>query len=215
MAATKTSHKAERDTYKVVLLAAQYGMSAPTLSVRLGVPLFQAQELLYQHRTLFAQYWRWSDDWVARSLDTGLMRTVFNWQCRTGITEIRERTIRNFPVQSHGSEILRIACIMAVRRNIELLAPVHDAVLIEAPIDRIEADVELMREIMRRASRIVLNNTADGTHELRTDVTYVRYPDRYMDGRGEDIWHTVLNLLRDQQQSCGRKELHREQADRA
>ena len=51
------------------------------------------------------------------------------------------------------------------------------------------------------SSRIVLNNTADGTHELRTDVTYVRYPDRYMDGRGEDIWRTVLDLLHDQQQS--------------
>ena len=96
VAATKTSHKAERDIYKVVLLAAQYGMSAPTLSVRLGIPLFQAQELLYQHRTLFAQYWRWSDDWVARSLDTGLMRTVFNWQCRTGITELRRTHNQEF-----------------------------------------------------------------------------------------------------------------------
>ena len=160
---------------------------------------FKPKSFYYQHRTLFAQYWRWSDDWVARALDTGIMRTVFNWQCRTGITEFNERTIRNFPVQAGGAEILRIACIMAARRHIELLAPVHDAVLIEAPIDRIEADVALMREIMRRASRIVLNSTADGTHELRTDVTYVRYPDRYVDGRGEDIWHTVLKLLRDQQ----------------
>ena len=42
--------------------------------------------------------------------------------------------------------------------------------LIEAPIDRIDADVALMQEIMRRASRIVLNATADGTHELRTDA---------------------------------------------
>ena len=201
--ATKTSHKAERDTYKIVLLAAQYGMSAPTLSIRLGIPLFQAQELLYQHHTLFAQYWRWSDDWVARALDTGIMRTVFNWQCRTGITEFNERTIRNFPVQAGGAEILRIACIMATRRNIALLAPVHDAVLIEAPVDRIEADVALTREIMRRASRIVLNNTADGNHELRTDVTYVRHPDRYMDGRGEDIWHTVLKLLRTRQAAAG------------
>ena len=42
----------------------------------------------------------------------------------------------------------------------------HDAVLIEAPIERIEADVALMQEIMRRASRIVLNADAAGTHEL-------------------------------------------------
>ena len=87
---------------------------------------------------------------------------------------------------------LRIACIMATRRGIKLLAPVHDAVLIEAPIERIEADVALMREIMRRASRIVLNATADGQHELRTDVKIVAYPQRYSDKRGAEIWHRVL-----------------------
>ena len=41
--ATKTSHKTERGIYKVVLLSAQYGMTAPTLAVRLGIPLFQAR----------------------------------------------------------------------------------------------------------------------------------------------------------------------------
>ena len=80
---------------------------------------------------------------------------------------------------------MRIACIMATRHGIKLIAPVHDAVLIEAPIERIEADVALMREIMRRASRVVLNAGADGPHELRTDFKIVRYPDRYSDPRGE------------------------------
>ena len=89
----------------------------------------------------------------------------------------------------------RIACILATRHGIKLLAPVHDAVLIEAPIERIEADVALMREIMRRASRIVFNATADGRHELRTDVKIVRYPERYSDPRGDAIWNQVLGLL--------------------
>jgi hypothetical protein len=48
---------------------------------------------------------------------------------------------------------------------------------------------------MRRASRIVLNATPDGPHELRTSVTPVRYPDRYRDDRGEQIWNRVLELL--------------------
>jgi hypothetical protein len=73
---------------------------------------------------------------------------------------------------------------MAHRRGIRLCAPVHDAVLIEAPIDEIENDVAVMREIMRRASRIVFNDEADGPYELRTDAVIVRYPDRYMDKRG-------------------------------
>ena len=62
-------------------------------------------------------------------------------------------------------------------------------------LDRIDADVALLRELMRRASRIVLNATVDGTHELRTDVTIIRYPDRYSDPRGAEIWTNVLRLL--------------------
>jgi hypothetical protein len=79
--ATKTSHAAVRDMYKVVLLATQYGMQAETLAARLSVSTFEAHEMLNQHRSLFATYWRWSDDWVAHALDTGKMSTVLGWEC--------------------------------------------------------------------------------------------------------------------------------------
>jgi hypothetical protein len=205
--ATKTSHEAERDKYKIMLLATQYGMSAETLAGRLGVSSFEAHEMLNQHRELFAPYWNWSDDWVAHSLQTGVMRTAFGWECRIGLIEpaVNARSIRNWPVQATGADILRISCILAARHGIKRLAPVHDAVLIEAPIERIEADVALMREIMRRASRIVLNDDASGTHELRTDANMVRHPDRYADKRGKDIWAYVLKHLADYQAAIGRK----------
>jgi DNA polymerase I len=151
--------------------------------------------MLDQHHGLCRQYWAWSDDWVACALDTGVMRTPFGWTCRTGITEFNERSIRNWPIQALGAECLRIACIMATRHGIELCAPIHDALLIEAPIERIEADITLTREIMRRASRVVLNAEADGLHELRTDCTVVRYPGRYSDKRGLKIWDEVLARL--------------------
>jgi DNA polymerase I len=188
-----------RDKYKTMLLAVQYGMSVETLAARLGVSTFEAHEMLSQHHEQFSQYWAWSDDWVQYALQTGSMRTAFNWTCRTGITEFNERSIRNWPVQSTGGDILRISCILAHRHGIKLLAPVHDAVLIEAPTERIEADVAVMREIMRRASRIVLNTDLNGTHELRTDYTIIRYPDRYSDKRGAQIWSEVLQLLAEQQ----------------
>ena len=124
------------------------------------------------------------------------MQTAFGWTYRIGIVgAVNERSLRNWPVQATGADILRIACILATRHGIKLLAPVHDAVLIEAPVDRIEADVALMQEIMRRASRIVLNATADGTHELRTDAKIIQSPDRYTDPRGAEIWDRVTELL--------------------
>jgi hypothetical protein len=193
--ATKASHAEVRDKYKTMLIAVQYGMARDTLAARLGVSTFEAHQMLNEHRELFAQYWQWSDDWVQRALQTGVMRTAFGWFCRTGIVEFNERSIRNWPVQATGADILRIACILAARRGIRLLAPVHDAVLIEAPIDHIEADVALMREAMRRASRIVLNADAAGSQELRTDCTIIRHPDSYSDKRGAKIWAEVMTLL--------------------
>jgi hypothetical protein len=193
--ATKNSHEELRDRYKVGLLAIQYGIQAESLAIRIGTSTFEAHEMLSQHKELFAQYWQWSDDWAQHALQTGNMQTVFGWECRTGVIEFNERSIRNFPVQANGAEILRIACIMMHRHGIELCAPVHDAVLIEAPIERIEADVVLAQEIMRRASRVVLNATADKTLELRTDAKIVRYPDRYSDKRGAAAWDQVLELL--------------------
>ena len=148
-----------------------------------------------QHREIFSTYWAWSHDWLARALDTGIMRTVFGWTCATGVTEFNERSIMNWPAQATSADILRLVVVWATRRGLRLLAPVHDAILLEAPLDRIEHDVALLREIMMRASRVVLNDTATGDLALRTDATIVRYPDRYKDPRGEAIWLRVMELL--------------------
>jgi DNA polymerase I len=77
-------------------------------------------------------------------------------------------------------------------------APVHDAFLICAPFDRIEADVAAMRTAMDEAARAVL----DG-FPIPTDVKIVRYPDRYMDKRGTVMWRRVMRLLA-QFESIGR-----------
>jgi DNA polymerase-1 len=94
--------------------------------------------------------------------------------------------------------MLRLACCLATERGIEICAPIHDAILICAPIDRIDDDVAKLREAMNEASRAVL----DG-FELRTDVRVVKYPDRFMDDRGAVMWQRVMQLLARCQQSEG------------
>jgi hypothetical protein len=93
-------------------------------------------------------------------------------------------------MQANGAEMLRLACCLATERGIGVCAPVHDAVLICTPLDRLEADIARMQDIMRESSRIVL----DG-FELGTDATVVRHPDRYMDERGVVMWRRVMALL--------------------
>ena len=184
-----------RERLKVLCLGVQYGMQRATLATRLGVSDIEAHEMLQLHRGLFSQYWAWSDDWLHHSLTSGMMHTVLGWQCATGVTELNARSICNWPIQSTCADMFRLAYIWGTRHGLTLIAPVHDAVLLEAPEDRIEADVALMREIMRRASRVILNPTAGGAIELRTDVKIIRYPDRFTDPRGAALWETMLKLL--------------------
>ena len=66
----------------------------------------------------------------------------------------------------------------------------HDAVLIEAPLDKLDATIEITQACMREASHIVLSG-----FELKSDVDIVRYPDRYMDKRGKQMWDTVWSTI--------------------
>ena len=189
--ATKQTHGPLRDQYKMGLLAIQYGVSYATLAAKLGITHVAAQAMIDQHHELFSTYWAWAEDWLAWALDHGVMWTHMDWRCAVGNVELKTRSIINWPVQSIGGDILRLACIWATKRGLQLCAPVHDAILLEAPIERIERDVKLLQEIMGRASSLVL----DGPR-LRTDAKTVRYPEHYTDSRGDEIWEHVTGLLK-------------------
>ena len=187
--ATKTTHKAVRDQFKSTVLAVQYGMGAEALAQRIGQPPIRARELLRLHRETYRVFWRWSDAAVDHAVLNGHLHTVFGWRVQVPPVA-NDRSLRNFPMQANGAEMLRLACCLATERGIEVCAPVHDAVLICAPLDRLDEDVGRMQDAMQEASRIVL-----GDFELRTDATVVRYPDRYMDERGTVMWQRVMALL--------------------
>jgi DNA polymerase-1 len=189
--ATKATHGAQRELFKQCVLAVQYGMEAESLALRIGQPPIVARDLLRSHHEVFRTFWRWSDAAVDRAMLHGSISTVFGWHIHVGENP-NPRSLRNFPVQANGAEMLRIACCMATERGIEVCAPVHDALLICAPLDRLEADIAATRAAMAEASRLVL-----GGFELRTDVSITRYPDRYMDPRGAVMWDRVTKLLRE------------------
>ena len=68
---------------------------------------------------------------------TGSLHTVFGWHVHAGENS-NPRSLRNFPMQANGAEMLRLACCLATERGIEVCAPVHDAVLICAPLERLD-----------------------------------------------------------------------------
>lgn len=195
--ATKASHKQERDLAKACVLATQYGMAEFSLAQRIGQPPIYARQLLDLHRRTYRRFWQWSDGVEDHALLYGRLWTVYGWRCHygPGANRINPRSIRNFPMQANGAEMLRLACILATGAGIEVCAPVHDAILIQAPLERLEAVVADTQAIMREASLKVL----DG-FPLRSDAALVRHPGRYQDERGVGMWQTVLKLLYGDQQ---------------
>jgi hypothetical protein len=192
--ATKATHKAVRDQFKSTVLAVQYGMGVDSLARRINQPPIRARELLQIHRETYRVFWAWSDQALTNAMLTGSLHTIFGWRVQVP-ERANERSLRNFPMQANGAEMLRLACCLATEQGIEVCAPVHDAVLICAPLERLDADVKRMQEAMREASRIVLNG-----FELGTDAKIVRYPDRYMDERGKAMWDRVTQLINEREQ---------------
>jgi hypothetical protein len=136
------------------------------------------RELIEHHRKAYRKYWAWSDRIEARGMLGAPLRTAFGWQTVAG-RMANQRSLRNFPSQANGAEMLRLACIALTEADIHVCASVHHAVLIEDREDRIDETVERARDIMRSASEVVL----DG-FEIRTEAKIVLFPDRYSDPRG-------------------------------
>jgi DNA polymerase-1 len=192
--ATKASHPDTRQLLKGCVLGVLFGMEAKTLALNIGQSEIVARDLLRLHRETYRKFWQWSDAAVDFAMLTGSLHTMFGWHVHVGENP-NPRSLRNFPMQANAAEMMRIAACLATERGVEVCAPVHDAFLICASIDRIESDVAVMRAAMVEASRAVL----DG-FEIRTDVHIVRYPDRYMDPRGEVMWDRVMGLIAKRQQ---------------
>ena len=201
--ATKKTHAATRELYKACVLGVLYGMEADTLADRIGQPRIVAINLLRAHHETYRTFWPWSDAAVDHAMLHNSLHTVFGWYIHIGENS-NPRSLRNFPMQANGAEMLRLACCLATERGIEVCAPVHDAVLICAPLDRLEEDTAKMRAIMAEASRIVL----DG-FELRTDCPdefdeqgkaneyphVIRHPKHFCDPRGAAMWDQVMKLV--------------------
>jgi DNA polymerase-1 len=187
--ATKKSHEVIREQCKAIVLGVNYGMGPETMAFKAGISKGEARELLRLHKVTYPKFWRWIDDTVTTALFAGQIKSVFGWRRHVG-RDANPRSLMNFPMQAGGAEMMRIAAIAATEAGLEVCCPVHDAFLISAPTDRIEDDVAAMRTIMSKAGRAVT-----GGLDVRTDVKIARWPDRYMDSRGEGMWTKVMGLL--------------------
>jgi DNA polymerase I len=186
----KDSHPLIRAMFKRASLGVLYGMGEVTLSGYVGVSVLRARELLRSHHEAFPQFWRWSAAVEDAGTANRELQTVYGWRMRV-LRNAKPGTLANYPMQGNGAEMLRLACCLAVEAGIPIVAPVHDAILIEGPDTAIEDITARMIKCMVAASRHILGGPA-----VRVDASKpLRFPDRYVDGRNTELWDLTMRLL--------------------
>jgi DNA polymerase I len=187
--ATKQTHKDVRDLCKVCLLGSNYGMGPRSLAQRTGSSLLVAEETQRALARAFPVFWQWAEHVVDVGELRGELHTEFGWTLRV-TRDTRPTTLRNFPAQGNAAEMLRLACCLATERGVQVDAPVHDALLVEADAGHLGEVVAATRAAMGEAARVVLRGV-----DVGTEATVVTWPDRYMDPRGQLMWERVAGLL--------------------
>jgi DNA polymerase-1 len=190
--AKKSTHKAIRDRCKAIVLGVQYGMAAESMALNAGIHVVDARELLLKHKNTYWRFWKWAEQNVNAALMGGTLYTRFGWPIRLGFgAEANSRSLLNWPMQAGGAEMMRLACCEATEAGLIVCAPIHDALLLEAPAEEIDVQIHRLSKIMQHASELVLGEG----RICGVDVNKVIYPDRYSDERGGVMWGRVMDIL--------------------
>jgi len=97
-------------------------------------------------------------------------------------------------VQANSAAIMRLAAVLATERGLGICAIVHDAFLLEAPIEDMPRQVAELKACMDEASAVILDGFVLGVDGW-DEKDWVVYPARYEDERGRDFWKEVETAL--------------------
>jgi hypothetical protein len=189
--ATKHSHPQVRAMCKICVLGIGYGQGAQGLAHQAGINLERAYVLLKGHRSAYPTFYTWRQRQVNGLARAAEYRALLGWRWSTAKAR-NPRTVMNFPAQANGAEMMRVAAIAATEAGIEVCAPVHDAFLVCAPSDRLDADIDRMQVIMRTAAEQLLGFPIRADCEIKAN-----FPDHFTPKEPEaiDNWQAVCREL--------------------
>ena len=162
----------------------------------LGISVAEAREL----QAIVPRIYPVFDAWIKRVLNKARMgKTIYaalGWPIEIKGFDDRRGTYLNFPMQANGAEIMRLATIYIIDGELELCAIIHDAFMILSPANRVDDDMSMLSECMRRASRVVLRE-----FELRLDPKVILHPHRYeTDERSRQQWDDLIRRAEQREQ---------------
>jgi hypothetical protein len=185
----KKENRPQRDRMKPLQLGINYGMGVPSLARGLDRHPLIASEIIERHKRRYPRFWQWRAGAVQAAMLERRTESVFGWPLYLS-TSPNQRTLYNFPMQSGGAEMLRLATMRLCEAGIVPIMLIHDGILFE------EADpekIEHAKEIMRGAGR----DTCEGL-EIGVDVDQLlKGGARYRDKRpmAQQMWATIMDVL--------------------
>jgi DNA polymerase I-like protein with 3'-5' exonuclease and polymerase domains len=164
-------------------------MGVPSLARGLNRHPLIASEIIERHKRTYPRFWEWRANMVRTAMLERRIESVLGWPLRIS-TSPNKRTLFNFPMQSGGAEMLRLAAWRLCEAGIVPIMLVHDAVLLE------ETDVEKIehaKEIMQAASRDVLDGFQIDVAIDQMLVGGARYRDKRT--MAKRLWATMMDTL--------------------
>ena len=187
--ATKKSHGKVREIYKQSFLAISYGQTPFGLKNKLGLPIANAT---YVHAAIikaYNVYQQWIQSLKDRAMQRGYFITKYGWKYWLSDREMANpRSLGNWPIQSHGSEIMRRAMIELDEAGFEISMIVHDAVLIHMDRKNSATNIRAVKQIMSSAAQEVIGS------EIPVDIEVIRESYIQKKEHGE-MWNKLYEKL--------------------
>jgi DNA polymerase I len=185
----KREHPDMRQRMKPLQLGINYGMGVASLAAGLDRHPVIASDFIERHKRRYPQFWEWRDDRVQAAMLARRIESVFGWPLRL-TTSPNKRTLYNFPMQSGGADMLRLAAVRLWEAGIVPCMLIHDGILLE--VDNHE-QIEHAKEIMRWAGRQVCDGFEIGVDVDQRLERGARYRDKRPMAGG--MWDTIMRAL--------------------
>tara|TARA_R110000850_G_scaffold29738_1_gene82237 strand:+ start:874 stop:2742 length:1869 start_codon:yes stop_codon:yes gene_type:complete len=197
---TKALYPEIRDNYKTTLLACLYRQGPTNMSKRMNINIDYGTDYQVKIKNCFSDYFPWIKKLVDKTLIKGFCSTKFGFRYWTNPgQEYNPRTFYNFPIQSHGSEMLRLALVQLVAAGIEVNALIHDGIIVHLDRKKFRKQFIKTKKILENASRKILNESKATDYFCPVDFQVFRYAmiqDHMKDRKPEQQkWDRILNII--------------------
>ena len=189
----REDHEATRNLFKATVLGVQYGMGVNKLADKLSydmkrkVEVEEARELIYLHKKVFSEYWKWLGHCEWKMFDQKYLQTKDGWMMFNG--NKNSLSIKNFLVQGTGASTMRKALVRCVDAGLKVLYPLHDALYFICDDEDVAETIETAKRCMQEANKSYINI------EIRMDVDKHSHDEIWVEYRGRNDWEKLKKYM--------------------